>query len=258
MSSDSKPCATEVSRRALREWFNTPSGRQLQQLEARLIGDTLTMSYCQTALQTGVLGWERAFVKPELYPNYCLLDRDFLRCLEMPYFRALMHELPIASESVDYIISPHFLEFEAPALRPLFFKEAERALRPEGRLLIILFNSFSAYPILRMIPGLRRFAPIPCGLVSMFHILHWMAPYNLAIESNVQFCLPLRRIWQNRSALTQVSTGLLVVAYAVTAVKRTPALLPPPQPLLQRLDDPGFIPATGSIAVTPYRPQPDE
>ncbi|MFM1760358.1 MAG: hypothetical protein RLY75_1629, partial [Pseudomonadota bacterium] len=52
-------------------------------------------------------------------------------------------ELPFASESIDLLVLPHVLEFAADPHQIL--REAERVLRPEGRLIISGFNPASLW-----------------------------------------------------------------------------------------------------------------
>ena len=53
------------------------------------------------------------------------------------------NELPFASDSIDLLVLPHVLEFAADAHQIL--REAERVLRPEGRLIISGFNPASLW-----------------------------------------------------------------------------------------------------------------
>lgn len=86
-------------------------------------------------------------------------DTDFLRANRMPHrfcsgvgegaLHAVPELLPIASQSLDLLALPHVLEFSPHPHQVL--REAERVLRPEGRLLISGFNPISLW-------GLRRFA----------------------------------------------------------------------------------------------------
>lgn len=222
----SKPWGDSRARDSVRKWFESPLGEALKTLEAQYLSDCLDLSYRQTGLQIGELGWESQFLKQDLYPNYVILDRgsslphDFRTVIAHP------HELPFAAESADVLIVPHFLEFESQPLRPLLFREADRVLKSEGRMVLLLFNAFSGYQLLKLIPGLRKLAPTPTGFVTLFHLLHWMSPYNFTIESTAQFCLPLDRTLTNRSAVRQVAAGFLVIAYAVRIVKRSYTLIP--------------------------------
>lgn len=85
-------------------------------------------------------------------------DTDFLRANRMPHrfcsglaagpLRAAPEMLPIASQSLDLLALPHVLEFSSHPHQVL--REAERVLRPEGRLLISGFNPVSLW-------GMRRF-----------------------------------------------------------------------------------------------------
>lgn len=64
------------------------------------------------------------------------------------------HALPFASNSLDLVVMPHTLEVSPDAHETL--REAERVLRPEGRLLITGFNPASLWGLSRR---LRRSLP---------------------------------------------------------------------------------------------------
>jgi SAM-dependent methyltransferase len=86
-------------------------------------------------------------------------DTDFLRANRMPHrfcagietgpLRAMPELLPIASQSLDLLALPHVLEFSQQPHQVL--REAERVLRPEGRLLISGFNPMSLWGLRRVI-----------------------------------------------------------------------------------------------------------
>ena len=52
-------------------------------------------------------------------------------------------DLPFEAQSVDLLVMPHTLEFTSDPHRLL--REAERVLMPEGRLIILGFNSLSLW-----------------------------------------------------------------------------------------------------------------
>ncbi len=60
---------------------------------------------------------------------------------------AEFHALPFATNSLDLVVMPHTLEVAADAHQTL--REAERVLRPEGRLLITGFNPASLWGVAR-------------------------------------------------------------------------------------------------------------
>lgn len=94
-------------------------------------------------------------------------DSDFLRANRMPHrfcagvdagpLRAAPELLPIASQSLDLLALPHVLEFSMHPHQVL--REAERVLRPEGRLLLSGFNPMSLWGLRRLLTG--RFSSKP-------------------------------------------------------------------------------------------------
>jgi SAM-dependent methyltransferase len=94
-------------------------------------------------------------------------DSEFLRANRMPHrfcagvdagpLRAAPELLPIAGQSLDLLALPHVLEFSSHPHQVL--REAERVLRPEGRLLLSGFNPMSLWGMRRLMTG--RFSSKP-------------------------------------------------------------------------------------------------
>jgi SAM-dependent methyltransferase len=114
-------------------------------------------------------------------------DSDFLRANRMPHrfcagidagqLRAVPEWLPIAGQSLDLLALPHVLEFSPHPHQVL--REAERVLRPEGRLLISGFNPMSLWGARRIMSG--RFSSKPAmhpwhgRFIHLTRIKDWLA-----------------------------------------------------------------------------------
>ena len=71
-----------------------------------------------------------------------------------PVVCAEFHALPFENNSLDLVVLPHTLEGSADAHQTL--REAERVLRPEGRLLITGFNPASLWGIAGRVRGFKH------------------------------------------------------------------------------------------------------
>jgi SAM-dependent methyltransferase len=78
-------------------------------------------------------------------------------------------ELPLASQSIDLVVLPFVLDFDADPHQVL--REIERVLRPEGQLLIIGFNPWSLWGFWRWVNRL------PYPLVQRPRSFPWNGKY---------------------------------------------------------------------------------
>ena len=119
-----------MKRNFLFSWYQTPRGKLLQTLEANYLRRSITVSCQQVVLQIGGLGWENDFIDCSLYQSYTVLDAKKLGDDKALKIQARSHHLPLQSDSVDMVILPHLLEFDANRFQTI--REVERVLKPEG------------------------------------------------------------------------------------------------------------------------------
>ncbi len=197
------------------EWYHSTSpGQTLRDSEASYLLNSLQLTYYQRILQVGHLGIESEYIADEFSRNFILLvDQAGGTASPGSVAQADMGEWPIACESVDTLILPHLLEFEADPHRVL--NEAERVLKPEGRLIILGFNPWSPQGLLR--------SPVAWDtrFVGVFQLTDWLNLLKFEAEFSAGFGLsPSLAFFQPQSAW-QKSIACLSAAYAVKAVKRT-------------------------------------
>ena len=120
------------------EWLETPQGRYVLDWEQAKHDQLVADIFGFNAVQ---LGW------PGL---------DYLRANRMPFrfrcddgemassqVRADLHACRLAGNSVDLVVLPHVLEFDANPHQIL--REVERVLVPEGSVVVTGFNPYSLW-----------------------------------------------------------------------------------------------------------------
>ncbi len=168
------------------EWFETPLGQHLQFREQRYFDNAVTDVFGFNAVQVGL---------PHI---------DFLRNSRIPLrvtcavetaarVRADPMCMPFESQSLDLLLLPHVLEFSANPHQVL--REAERVLRPEGRLVLAGFNPRSLWGLSRVLQGGERGYPWNGSFLNISRVKDWMALLGLEVAAGSMCCYrpPLNR-----------------------------------------------------------------
>jgi len=136
-------------------------------------------------------------------------------------------ELPFESQSVDLLVMPHTLEFtEDPHA---LLREAERVLVPEGKLIIVGFNSLSLWGVRQSVAQLSRrpFLPADTDLIAFTRLKDWIKLLGFELSRGRFGCYrpPLgNQQWLDRCGFME-SAGdrwwpIFGAVYLITAVKR--------------------------------------
>ncbi len=188
------------------------------------------------------LAWFDA-VSSDLFGFYDLqmgeCEIDVLRANRMTYrfcsspqegpLRGQVEMMPIASQSMDLLALPHVLEFSSHPHQVL--REAERVLRPEGRLLISGFNPLSLWGLRRMLSGYlscdQPMHPWQGHFIHLARIKDWLAlmGFELLDARMACFAPPLDRAgWLKRFRFVEAAGGRAWAwgggVYLIHAVKR--------------------------------------
>ena len=233
-SSDQDPAEC---RRLLVEWFFSNSGNALRAMESNYLSKVIPFRYQQQILQIGSLGWEREYYDPDIRSDFVVVDRVAAADESTGRIVANCGEIPLESESMDVVIVPHCLEFESDQYGVLV--EAERILKPEGRLILLLFSPWSRKRFVHYPDGFRGMVPWCGNFVGQHKISHWLElmDFDVSLVSYMNFRGAL-------SAARSVVDGLFFfasVSYGVRAVKRRYSVIPL---LPERERVKGFIPAS--------------
>lgn len=166
------------------EWLRTPQGRYILSWEQALMDRLVTDIFGFNAVQLGM---------PEV--DFLAANRMPLRvsCLALedapndrPTLRADWHHLPFATASVDLIVLPHVLEFDEQPHAIL--REVERALVPEGSVIVLGFNPFSLWGLKRRLTAQPALAPWRGRYISLARLKDWFALLGLEPRAGAFGC----------------------------------------------------------------------
>jgi hypothetical protein len=206
------------------EWYRSATlGRILQEVEVSYLRDSLKLTYKQRILQVGSLGCEDRYIPDDFRQQLIVLSLNGDRGDPSGgLVRAEPARLPIASESIDLLILPHVVEFEASPRGVL--REVERVLRPEGRLVLLTFNPFSIHAIVRRLAGREVFRGQ--GFVPSARLLDWLRVLKFEAQFDVAFDAATAQIIESPDSFLRRSQALVSLAYATRAIKRNYTVIP--------------------------------
>lgn len=123
-----------------------------------------------------------------------LPEVDFLRQNRVPFRFTLALEpggvvaadplqLPLAAQSLDLVALPHVLEYHNEPFQVL--REVDRALRPEGRVVVSGFNTLSMWRLRQLFAGAEPGAPWDAKFISLFRLRDWLRLLGFELDGGV-------------------------------------------------------------------------
>lgn len=224
----------------LAHWLKTPAGRYLLGWEQGELDQAVADIFGFHALQLGLpeLDALRANRMPH---RWLALDATAARpggdapASAAALLRCDFEALPIDSQCLDLIVMPHTLELAHDA--HLALREAERVLRPEGRLVILGLNPHSLWGLRQRAGRLRqrltRGAPHPLFLpgegefIAYRRLRDWLRLLSFEVEGGRFGCY--RPPFTSERGLTRLGWmeragerwwPVLGAVYSIVAVKR--------------------------------------
>ena len=230
-------------------WLSSPVGQQVVRVERDCVERMIENSFGHFLVQVGCVGdFSGAFEHSRIRSHVILSERACPHWDGSP-LRAKPAELPLAAASIDALLLPHTLDFVLQPQRVL--REAERVLIPEGRLLIIGFNPWSTWGLMRGL--LRRRRPPWCGnQLTSSRLIDWLdlLGFQLELREWLLFRPPFRSAYNCRlDWLEEAGARWWPVfggVYVIRAVKRV-SLATPLRPHWRRR--PAFLPG-GAVKPT--------
>lgn len=167
-------------------WYESDLGRYVLDRELDWFDAVSSDIFGFNALQVGECGID--FLRANRMPQrYCAgLEAGGLRCVA--------EHLPIASQSLDLLALPHVLEFSQHPHQVL--REAERVLRPEGRLLIVGFNPLSLWGLRRLAGRRDAVGPWHGRFIHLTRLKDWLALLGFELAGGRMACYapPVNRL----------------------------------------------------------------
>ena len=210
----------------LADWLATPQGRYALDWEREQFASAVDDVFGFNALQVGLP--EIDFLKGNRIPFRFSLDLE-----EGAALTADPLQLPLATHSMDLIVLPHVLEF-SPHPHQLL-REAERALRPEGQLVISGFNTLSLWGLRQslMSRGGRRALGCPwdARFIGLLRLKDWLQLLGFELNGGKFGCYAppvANQKWLTRFAFMEKAGArwwpIAGGVYVVRAVKRSVGL----------------------------------
>jgi SAM-dependent methyltransferase len=212
-----------MKRKFLFSCYESPRGKLLQALEVDYLKRSISVGCKQTILQIGGLGWENEFIDCSLYQRFTIIDTLGEGWHEASKIRARAFTLPIQTASIDLIILPHILEFDAHRFQTM--REVERVLKPEGDLIVLSFNPWSLWLRTQYLWD-RKLADSwwQGHFIPRSRLLDWLKLLNFEVKTTAEF--DIDSIKMNIGTFSLNKNTLMATAYAIKAVKRRYTLIP--------------------------------
>ena len=162
----------------LADWFATPLGRYLHERELAWFDRTVADIFGFQAIQIGLPGY--SFLGQSRIAAHWTVDPEApAQILADP------HWLPFPENSLDLIVLPHALEFTSDPHQLL--REAYRAMRAEGQIVISGFNPFSLFGARRYF-GRGETAPWNGSFIALYRLKDWLALLGFEVTGGALDC----------------------------------------------------------------------
>lgn len=201
--------------------YQTPRGKLLQAMESQYLKRCITVGCKQKQLQIGGLGWEEEFIDCTLYRNYLILDDKGVGVDSAMKVNAKAYSLPIQTESMDLVIIPHMLEFDARRFQTM--REINRILKPGGELVVLNFNPLSLYVRFQFLWDKKLSDSWRAHFILRSRMLDWLKLLNFELLTTAEFGLDSFIINHGQFS---AAGAFFSMAYGFKAVKRQYSLIP--------------------------------
>ncbi len=215
----------------LEQWHQTPLGRELLAQERCALEQLLPGLFGYYLLHIGYTDQMDETLAGSRVRSLVALTATTAASSGTLRVTGEAENLPFASDSIDLVVLSHALDFSSDPHRLL--REVERVLIPEGKLIILGFNSLSLWGLRRLFHLRRRNIPWCGRFLSLSRLDDWLSllGFDVLQVKRVMFTPPLQHGGVIRRLALFERLGarywpMLAGAYGVQAVKRVSTLTP--------------------------------
>ena len=228
---NAKDIADLIDRQALHAWFSRVPGREIANDQIALLDRVLPNLFGYHLVQVGRLG------DLDLLSSSRILHRNIIEIdgqdhgHHYPAVRGSATALPVESDSVDVVVLPHILEFEAQPHEAL--RESARVLMPNGHLLVCGFNPWSMLGCWRYLKRHQQAMPWRGQFLALTRLRDWLAllGFDVLSQDACFFKPPIsnERLLKRLDFLDRIGSYIPAYfsgAYLLLARKRVTTLTP--------------------------------
>jgi SAM-dependent methyltransferase len=172
------------------DWLSSPLGRQLLAAEGEMLRGLLDDVFGLELVQLGSWGASRQLLSQSRTRRQTVVAPQAARAagLEVDVVADLT-QLPIQTATVDGVLLPHTLEFEADP--HAIVREADRVLTGEGQLIVLGFRPVSLWG-LRSYGSRRGYPPGHSQMLSMGRVRDWLGllGYEVVLQRHYLYSRP--------------------------------------------------------------------
>lgn len=161
------------------QWFDTELGRRTLREEQALLDQVLPSMFGYYLMQTGV-------GQPQMITQSSPIKHRFYVCEElypkapMACVQSRFSDLAVASDAIDVALLHHSLDFDDNPHQLL--REISRTLIPGGKMVIIGFNPWSIWGIIRLLRSKTARVPWCGNFLSPYRLSDWLNLLDFEVE----------------------------------------------------------------------------
>lgn len=172
------------ARHAFRHWYKTPLGRSISEQETQALEGVLPQLFGYNILQLSS-HTEHGYLDSSLIRHRIIADYDEHHAVSRLDLKFHAKQIPVASDSIDVVLMPHTLDIDTNP--HLVLRETDRVLVPEGRVVILGFNPWSAWGMRHAMNLWKGAVPYSLRFVSPSRLKDWLVLLGFEIESVKMF-----------------------------------------------------------------------
>lgn len=212
---------------AFRTWLAEAQGKHLLELEFNKLNKIVPTLFGYTAVIIGEPNFAYCLQNSKIKKRYLINENETLTELhDCKLICSRQDMLPIDTQSVDLVYLAHTLEFAHAPHEVL--REVYRILRPDGHLILTMFNPLSSWGAWRLLAKTSNKAPWVANFMSAGKLRDWLAllGFDIMRLNYFGFGLPIGNsvgIFERQGQKLDLPIG---AAYLIEASKRVIPLTP--------------------------------